>query len=248
MTDWTRDEAFWKAARPLLFSREQWSVAMAEALEVLALLGLETGDRVLDLGCGPGRHVLALAQLGYEVVGVDGSESYLDEVRARADAAGLTLRLERADLREYDGGGAFDAACCLGSTFGLYHDDRENERVAERMLRALRDGGGAVIEVIGREMLPPDFTEMETLSLGARTLSIHRSLDPEGRWIEDRWDDGAGSTYQSGLRVYSAPELTGLLTRCGFTDVETFGGLDGSPYDVDAFRLVAVAWRGERRY
>jgi SAM-dependent methyltransferase len=240
--DWTRDERFWQAVRPLLFTPEQWSVATAEALEVLALLNLEPGARVLDLGCGTGRHALALADLGYAVTAVDGSEAYLRELRRRAHASGLPIRVERADLREYDGRRAFDAVLCLGSTFGLYRDDLANRRVAGRIREALSPGGGAIIEVIGREMLPAGFAETETVRDGRRTWTLHRSLQESGRWIEDRWDDGLGASFTTGMRVYSARQLEELLIDCGFERVELAGGLDGSPYSGDAFRLVAMAW------
>src|SRR5919106_225492 len=48
---------------------------------LVAALGLEPGMRVLDVGCGPGRHALSLARRGLHVVGVDHSRNFLQLAR-----------------------------------------------------------------------------------------------------------------------------------------------------------------------
>ena len=80
-------------------------------------LGLEPGMRVLDVGCGPGRHAHALGRRGIEVHGVDISERFVE--LARRDApAGVTF--ERLDARALPFDAEFDAALslCQGA-FGL---------------------------------------------------------------------------------------------------------------------------------
>ncbi len=101
-------------------------------------LDLEPGMRVLDVGCGPGRHSRALAALGIEVHGLDISETFVE--LARIDApAGATF--EVADARALDtvvADGSFDAvfSLCQGA-FGL------------------AGGAGAVDELPARELDEP---------------------------------------------------------------------------------------------
>ena len=82
-------------------------------------LGLPPGARVLDVGCGPGRHAHALARLGYEVVGVDISDRFVALAREGAPP-GSSVRFERADARTLDYEAEFDAviSLCQGA-FGL---------------------------------------------------------------------------------------------------------------------------------
>ena len=90
-------------------------------------LGLGEGMTVLDVGCGPGRHSMALARLGIDVVGVDISARFIEVALEVSDREGLSPHLEfhRADARRmvgdtrFDGRG-FDAAIslCQGA-FGL---------------------------------------------------------------------------------------------------------------------------------
>ena len=61
-------------------------------------LGIPPDARVLDAGCGTGRHSVTLASRGYEVTGFDLSPLYLEEARRAADAAGVNLRLIQGGL------------------------------------------------------------------------------------------------------------------------------------------------------
>src|SRR5438132_11835889 len=63
-------------------------------------LELDPGERVLDVGCGPGRHALALARRGIDVVGVDLSDDFISLARDAAAAEGLPARFEVGDVRE----------------------------------------------------------------------------------------------------------------------------------------------------
>lgn len=101
-------------------------------------LGLRPGHRVLDVGCGPGRHAHALAARGIEVHGVDISQRFVDLATA-AGVPGATF--ERGDARTLAFAGEFDAAVslCQGA-FGLVGPGPDEEVLAG-MRRALRPGG-----------------------------------------------------------------------------------------------------------
>jgi SAM-dependent methyltransferase len=105
-------------------------------------LGLRPGMRVLDVGCGPGRHARALAARGIEAHGIDVSARFVE--LARTDAPpGATF--ERLDARALPFDGEFDAALslCQGG-FGLLAGDGEADVLAG-MARALRPGGAVAV-------------------------------------------------------------------------------------------------------
>jgi SAM-dependent methyltransferase len=104
-------------------------------------LALGAGMRVLDVGCGPGRHALALARRGIEVVGVDHSPAFLDLARAAAAEEGLPATFVELDVRELAFDAAFDATICLcQGGFGLLHG-RDEPDVFARVAATLRPGG-----------------------------------------------------------------------------------------------------------
>jgi SAM-dependent methyltransferase len=113
-------------------------------------LGLAPGQRVLDVGCGPGRHAHALAHRGIEVVGVDISQRFVDLARESAPP-GATF--ERMDARALPFTAEFDAAIslCQGA-FGLAGGTGTDSTaldpdgtVLEGMARALRPGGRVAV-------------------------------------------------------------------------------------------------------
>ena len=113
-------------------------------------LGLHPGMRVLDVGCGPGRHSLALAARGIEVVGVDISQRFVGLASGAAGAGAMATTgnseaghaaFVRGDARRIPvAPGSFDAAVslCQGG-FGLVPG--EDDVVVGQMAAALRPGG-----------------------------------------------------------------------------------------------------------
>lgn len=101
-------------------------------------LPIEPGMRVLDVGCGPGRHALELASRGVTVHGIDISQPFVDLANATG-AEGATF--ERMDARALAFDAEFDVAIslCQGA-FGLL-GGTEDGTVLEGMKRAVRPGG-----------------------------------------------------------------------------------------------------------
>jgi ubiquinone/menaquinone biosynthesis C-methylase UbiE len=105
-------------------------------------LPIEPGMRVLDVGCGPGRHAHALAERGIEVHGIDISHDFVE--LARAGAPNDRATFERLDARALPFDGEFDVAIslCQGA-FGLIGGDDDGQVLAG-MARAVRPGTGVV--------------------------------------------------------------------------------------------------------
>ncbi|MBI4907337.1 MAG: class I SAM-dependent methyltransferase [Acidobacteria bacterium] len=122
-------------------ARELWSVPDCLVLE-LATRWKQSASihRVLDLGCGVGRHVLLLASMGFETYGLDHSEAALETCRARLQAAALTAQLHRGQMNDLPfADGYFDAVVAFNT---IYHGTaREVDAMVELVRRKLRAGG-----------------------------------------------------------------------------------------------------------
>ncbi len=125
----------------LLRLEQQAEIFRAETEDVLQRAGLQSGMRVLDIGCGVGDVALAAAAIvgsDGEVVGVDNAGSALFMARARAAEAGVAWTdFVEADIHEFEPTGAFDA---LVGRFILMHLPDPSEAL-RRLTRFLRPGG-----------------------------------------------------------------------------------------------------------
>jgi SAM-dependent methyltransferase len=113
---------------------------------LVGVLGLEPGMRVLDVGCGPGRHAHALARRGMVVHGVDISRRFVELAEADAPAGATFERLDARSMAfdaEFDAAislcqGAFGLAGMPGSAVPAIDPDGE---ILDGMARAVRSGG-----------------------------------------------------------------------------------------------------------
>ncbi|CAB4711779.1 MAG: methyltransferase domain-containing protein [Actinobacteria bacterium] len=109
-------------------------------VEALPLVG---GDRVIDIGCGPGRHCNELAIRGYKAFGIDISAAFIEQASASAVEGASFRRLDARLLQdEIELHGKFDVAICLcQGAFGVMLDDSDDLDVLRGAAAVLRPGG-----------------------------------------------------------------------------------------------------------
>jgi SAM-dependent methyltransferase len=170
------------------------------------VFGLAEGDRVLDVGCGPGRHALALARRGIDVVGVDLSEDFVELARAAAEADGLPVRFEVGDIRDLAYDAEFDLVICLcQGGFGLL-GGRDEPAVFDRMASALRPGGHLALSAF-------------SAAFAVRFLEDGESFDPATGVLHERStvrnEEGVEKVFDAWTTCFTVRELELLAERSG---------------------------------
>jgi SAM-dependent methyltransferase len=223
------------------------SEASRGALDAARLARCAPGALILDAGCGPGRHALALARMGYRVVGLDRAGVLLAAGRGAAGGAPWP-RFVRGDYARVPfPDGTFDAVLNLGTALG-YGSEREDLAALREFRRVLARGGRLVLETAHRDAAVPGgaLAELEERTLPAgsvlrveRHFDARRGLLHEVQQLRDRDVWGPPRAYT--IRLYAPAELDRMLTRAGFGARTLHASLTGRGVPGPADPLVIAA-------
>ncbi len=207
-------------------------------------MGLKPSMRVLDAGCGTGRHSVELAKRGMFMVGVDLSPAMLSVAKEKGDAAGLEIEWVEANLTEWQRPGAFEAAICLcEGGFGLINQDEDGVTHDLAILRnisaSLVVGAPFILTALNGYALIRRMTD-EAVTQGAfdpATMVLHHldEMDlPEGpiQMIVKE-------------RLFIPPEVIALMRFAGFEVDAVYGGTAGEwgerPLKLDEIEMMIIA-------
>ena len=206
----------------------------AEALQV------REGERLLDAGCGGGRHARALAARGAQVVGIDLSADLLTDAVERGGAPRYVLADFRAlPLR----GGGFDHVMSFFTAFG-YFDDAGNERQLREFRHVVRDGGGLLLDFLNAPRVRATLVAHSSREVAGLVVREERAIreDRVEKSVE-LTDPSAARTekWSESVRLYEREELERMLSAAGFGVRRVYGDLAGGEWSRSADRLVVVA-------
>lgn len=242
---WHEDPEFWVELRDGIFDEALWEAADTEVAQLLALVQPPVAAAVLDIPCGPGRHLLPLARRGLQLCGVDLSQHYLAEARTRAKSAGLAVELILADMRDFVRPASFDLAICMYMSFGYSGDPQQDARMLRNLCHCLRPAGRLVIELVTKETAAESGPFAYSVS-GDRRIVEHAQLLEHGAIIQRRWQlqgPGIERSWLAWHRLYSVDELQTMLKQAGFSRTHVYGALDGRPFSPTGDGAVLIAER-----
>lgn len=189
--------------------------------------------RILDIGCGTGRHSIELIKRGYFVHGFDLSEDQLAKAREKAKALGFEFDCERKDARNFDYNFEYDLGImiCEGA-FPLMETDEMNFVILQNAYKSIKPGGKLMFTTLNG-LFPlfhsvKDFinqTDRENRSqentfdlMTFRDHSLYEAVD----------DSGVKKYLTCNERYYVPSEITWLLKSIGFVNIEIFGARLGA--------------------
>ena len=130
-----------------------WAKGTANEVEFLS--GICQNGKILDLGCGIGRHSLELSQNGFFVKGIDFSKKHIECACAEREKRNIKeteCEFICADIREYKDEVKYDSVICLYDVIGSFPEERDNVSIIETAYRQLKKGGLFIVSVMNMEL------------------------------------------------------------------------------------------------
>ncbi len=191
--------------------------------------------KILDIGCGTGRHSIELARRGYNVVGIDLSESQLNRAKEIVAKEGLNIIFQIQDARVLTFNNEFDLIImiCEGA-FSLMETDEMNFQILKNATKALKEKGKLIFTTLNGLFLlfhsVKDFlkshTETGNATFENNSFNLMTFRDYNTAYIKD--DSGTERKLESNERYYVPSEITWLLKSLNYSTINIYGAKLGA--------------------
>lgn len=197
------------------------------------------GWRVLDVGCGAGRHARAIEEAGARCIGLDLSATLLRRARLVT-----TAPLVRADMRHLPiQPASMDLTVNLFTSFGYFRSDDEHQQALDGMAATVRPGGWFAIDFLNAEHVAATLVPRNTSEYDGGEVEVTRRLVDDGRYVEKRIQEDQGRSWLERVRLFSASDLEAMLERASIGVQLRFGDYDGGPPSTSSPRVILAGQR-----
>jgi len=198
-------------------------------------IGFNKSIKILDIGCGTGRHSIELSKRGYNITGIDLSDSQLTRAREKAEKQSLIIDFLKYDARDLPFSNEFDLVIMLcEGAFPLMETDEMNYEILKNATRSLREHGKLIFTTLNglfplyhsvqefcASTTDPDNATYRSNTFDSMTFRDHHITE-----VVD--DDGNKKELECNERYYVPSEITWLLKTLGYTKIEIFGAKLGA--------------------
>ena len=206
----------------------------------------ENGQRILDLGCGAGRHAAAMASHGNRVIGMDLSSNSIASARSMHADLHDRLDFREGDMRNIDSyfdSNSFEVVTMLFTSFGYFESDEEHSKTLQSVRRVLSANGTFILDFLNLDHVNQNLIPSERIEKGDVLFDINRRI--AGGWIQKSIEfkdaNGVQHHHVERVKAFSPEDLTEMLTLAGFDVIEKFGNYQLLPLAKSSPRCIIVA-------
>jgi SAM-dependent methyltransferase len=183
--------------------------------------------KILDVGCGTGRHAISLAARGFNnITGIDLSPSMIGAAKEAAARKNVRVDFKVGDARRLPFKNEFDAALCLcEGAFGLLENDSENYKILGAIHESLEKGGIFILTALNL------FRDAE---FDPMTCRVNTDMEIAGQ-------DGEKKLIRCSDRSYTFPELKWVLEQFGFKVLLGANPFSRDPIQQGAMEFMVVS-------
>jgi 2-polyprenyl-3-methyl-5-hydroxy-6-metoxy-1,4-benzoquinol methylase len=211
---------------------------------MLEVLNPSPGCKILDVPCGHGRHALELASIGYRVTGLDISEESIHLARSQAQEKGLKVEFCLAEMREIPWESEFDAAYCVGNSFG-YLEHEGTLEFLNKLSRSLKPGARFLLETgMAAETMLSHHETRTWFQIADILLLIEHRYNPEESHVDTDYifvKKGKVEIRQAFNVIYTIGEIRRLLASVGLQTAAIYGNTEREPFTLGMPHVYFVA-------
>ena len=198
-------------------------------------IGFNKSIKILDIGCGTGRHAIELSKRGYNVTGIDLSDSQLQRAREKAEKQGLKIDFLKHDARNLPFENEYDLVIMLcEGAFPLMETDEMNYEILKNATKSLKEHGKLIFTTLNGlfplyhsvEEFCDSTTDPGNATYRSNTFDLMTFRDHNITEFED--DDGNKKTLKCNERYYVPSEITWLLKTLGYPKIDIYGAKLGA--------------------
>lgn len=198
-------------------------------------IGFNKSLKILDIGCGTGRHSIELSKRGYNITGIDLSDSLLTKAREKAEKQGLKIDFLKYDARNLPFNNEYDLVIMLcEGAFPLMETDEMNYEILRNAAMSLKERGKFIFTTLNGlfplyhsvEEFCASNSEAGNAAYRSNTFDLMTFRDHNITEFVD--DDGNKKELECNERYYVPSEITWMLKTLGYTKIEIFGAKLGA--------------------
>lgn len=207
---------------------------------LLDYFSFDTRTKILDAGCGRGRHAVYLNRKGFDVTGFDLSPANIEHNKK---AECKTLHFFVHDLRNCFRENHFDLVLNLFSSFGYFENEDENRSAIQSLSHSLRQGGLLIIDFMNAATAKRNLVKTETVKIRNIVFNIERNVEEnfitKNILIEE---NGEQHTFMEKVMTITRNDFEKYFMEAGLKLKFGFGSYNLEPFDVDTSpRLIMIA-------
>lgn len=200
-------------------------------------LDLEQNSKLLDIACGKGRHAMALADLGHEVIGIDLSPNSIEEANKLSNDS---LAFFVHDMREVFRENEFDVSFNFFTSFGYFQNEEDNRSAAGAFASTLKKDGRLVIDYVNKAHA------LNNIKAKGKTY-----VEKEGTRfdLDYRFEDGRykklisvkGNQFEESVQAFTLEDFKNFFEAVGLKLDEVFGDYELGDYkEEESPRMIMI--------
>lgn len=230
----------WENAIPIEVTKQEVDFLLSE-------LNLQKGQHILDIPCGYGRHAIEFSKRGFNVTGIDISETFMKGLNEKIVSEKLNIQAIQANILDIQLNEKFSGAVCLGNSFGYFNIDRMKVFVG-KVASSLESGSKFIINsgMIAESILPNllNYSKNKSYTVGNIKMDVTNIYNVADSYLTSHLlftKEGQTEEHSFKHYVFTLGEVKRLLKLYGLSTIATYSSTSKEAYNLGDQQVYILA-------